>query len=51
MLMASACAAAWVATVWQALDSGEWRHLSEDDITSLRGMVTRWRKGAQQPDP
>jgi hypothetical protein len=29
---------------WQALDSGEWRHLSDDDITALKGMVTRWTK-------
>jgi hypothetical protein len=36
---------------WQVLDSGEWRHLSDDDITALRGMAARWRKAAQRPDP
>jgi hypothetical protein len=29
---------------WQALDSGEWRHLSDDDVAALRGM-----KAAENP--
>jgi hypothetical protein len=29
---------------WRALASGEWRHLSEDDIEAL--VVTRWTKAA-----
>jgi hypothetical protein len=32
---------------WQALESGEWCHLSDDDITALKGMVGRWTKAAQ----
>jgi hypothetical protein len=36
---------------WQALASGEWRHLPDDDITALRGMAARWTKAAQRPDP
>jgi hypothetical protein len=32
---------------WQALDSGEWRHLSDDDVAALCGMVTRWTKAAE----
>jgi len=36
---------------WQALVSGEWRHLSDDDITALKGMVTRWTKKAKRNDP
>jgi len=48
--MVSAYADAW-ANNWQALDSGEWRHLSDDDIAALKGMVTRWRKAAQPPEP
>ena len=36
---------------WQALDSGEWRHLSDDDITALKGMVTRWTKVVKRDDP
>jgi len=33
---------------WQALESGEWRHLSDDDITALKGMVTRWTHEADR---
>jgi hypothetical protein len=36
---------------WQALVSGEWRHLSDDDITALKGMVTRWTNKAKRDDP
>jgi hypothetical protein len=28
----------------QALESGEWRHLSNDDLTALKGMVTRLKR-------
>jgi len=31
---------------WQALASGEWRHLLKHDIAALRGMVGRWTKEA-----
>jgi len=27
---------------WQAMDSGERRHLPDDDIAALMAMVTRW---------
>jgi hypothetical protein len=33
---------------WQALDSGEWRHLPDADIAALSGMVARWTKEAQR---
>jgi len=33
---------------WQALDSGEWHHLPDDDIWVLRDMVARWTKAAQR---
>ena len=33
---------------WQALDSGEWRRLSDDDLTALKGMVTRWTLRVQK---
>jgi hypothetical protein len=33
---------------WQALDSGEWRHLSDDAIAALKGMVGRWTEAAQR---
>jgi hypothetical protein len=33
---------------WEALDSGEWRQLSDADIAALSGMITRWTKEAQR---
>ena len=32
---------------WQALESGEWRQLPDEDIIALKGMVRRWTKAAQ----
>jgi hypothetical protein len=34
--------------IWQSLESGEWRHLSDDDIAALRGMVMRWTEAAKR---
>jgi len=34
---------------WQALESGEWHHLSDDDIIALKGMVRRWTEAAERP--
>jgi hypothetical protein len=36
---------------WQVLASGEWRHLSDNDIDALRGTVTRWTKAASDKGP
>jgi hypothetical protein len=33
---------------WQALESGEWCHLSQADITALSDMVARWTEAAQR---
>ena len=33
---------------WQALDSGEWYHLPDDDIAALKGMVARWTQEADR---
>jgi hypothetical protein len=33
---------------WQLLESGEWHHLSDDDILALKGMVKRWMEAAER---
>jgi len=35
---------------WQSFNSGEWRHLPNDDIDALRGMVRRWMEAAMRPN-